>query len=271
MSRPLPYGASQPFTFRRLPATYFFLLMRFPLLFALLGSSLAAVAGPPGYHAPRRFLTPSRLPYHREPLRLSLGLNLGYYNGDLTGKLKNNTFRVGVNAGLTKTLSPHLTFVTDLSYIHLKAEDDYAYRDYSFSADNGLLTGRLQYNIFADKSLYVGPKHKEMPVLLFVEAGVGATLFSPTAAQYNVPIPPEGRNTYPALAAVLPVGGGVTLRASKRLAFTAELLYYFTSTDLLDDVSQRGNSSQFDDFATLSFKAEFSLGKGRKKPLVHND
>jgi hypothetical protein len=271
MSRPLPYGASQPFTLRRLPATYFFLLMRFPLLFALLGSSLAAVAGPPGYHAPRRFLTPSNQPYHRDPLRLSFGVNLGYYNGDLTGKLKNNKFRLGVNAGLTKTLSPHLTFVTDLSYIHLKAEDDYAYRSYSFSADNGLLTGRLQYNIFADKSLYIGPNHKEMPVLVFLEAGVGATLFSPAAAQFNVPLAPEGRNTYPALAAVLPVGGGVTLRASQRLAFTAELLYYFTSTDVLDDISQRGNPDQLDDFATLSFKAEFSLGKGHKKPLVHND
>jgi hypothetical protein len=158
-----------------------------------------------------------------------------------------------------------------LSYIHLKAEDDYAYRSYSFSADNGLLTGRLQYNIFADKSLYIGPNHKEMPVLVFLEAGVGATLFSPAAAQFNVPLAPEGRNTYPALAAVLPVGGGVTLRASQRLAFTAELLYYFTSTDVLDDISQRGNPDQLDDFATLSFKAEFSLGKGHKKPLVHND
>jgi hypothetical protein len=270
-SGPSPYGASYPFTQRRPPAAHFFLLMRFPLLCALLGSSLAAVAGPPGYRAPRRFLTPSNQPYYRQPLRLSLGLNLAYYNGDLTGKLANNTLRVGVNAGLTKTLSPHLTFVTDLSYIHLKAVDDNPGRGYSFSADNGLLTARLQYNIFADKSLFIGPKHKEMPVLVFVEGGVGATLFDPAAAQYNVPIRPEGLNTYPALAAVLPVGAGVTLRASKRLAFTVEALYHFTSTDLLDDVNQRGNPDKLDDFGTLTFKAEFSLGKGQKKPLVHND
>ena len=258
-------------TSSRPPATPTLLLMRFTLLLALLGSSLAAVAGPPGYRSPRRFLTPSRQPYHRQPLRVSAGLNLASYNGDLTGKIKNNTLRLGLNAGLTKTLSPHLTFVTDLSYIHFKAVDEYPERGYSFTADNGLLTGRLQYNIFADKSLLIGPKHKEMPVLLFVEAGVGATLFSPTAAQFNEALFPEGRNTYPALAAVLPLGGGVTLRASKRLAFTAEALYYFTSTDLLDDVSQRGNPDQLDDFATLTFKVEFSLLKAHKKPLVHND
>ncbi|QKG57836.1 hypothetical protein GKZ68_15100 [Hymenobacter sp. BRD128] len=245
--------------------------MRFPLLLALLGTSLAAVAGPPGYHAPRRFLTPSRQPYHRDPLRISGGVNVAYYNGDLTSKLSHNTLRVGVNVGLTKTLSPHLTFVSDLSYLHLKAVDDYPDRGYSFSADNSLLTGRLQYNLFADKSLYIGPTHKEMPVLVFVEAGVGATIFNPSAAQHGVPLPPEGRNTYPALAAVLPVGGGVTLRASKRLAFTVEALYYFSSTDLLDDISQRGNPDKLDDFGTLTFKVEFSLGKSQKKPLVHNN
>jgi hypothetical protein len=245
--------------------------MRFPLLLALLGSSLTAVAAPPGYHAPRRFLTPSGQPYHRLPLRLTLGLNLAYYNGDLTGKVSNNTLRVGVNAGVTKTLSPHLTLATDLSYLHLKAVDDFPERGYSFSSDNGLLTGRLQYNLFADKSLYIGPEHREMPVLVYIEAGVGAMVYDPAAAQQNTPLVPEGRNKYPGLAAVLPVGGGVTLRASKRLAFTVEGLYYFTSTDMLDDISQRGNPNKLDDFATLTFKAEFSLGKGHKKPLVRND
>ncbi|GAA4500691.1 hypothetical protein GCM10023172_21380 [Hymenobacter ginsengisoli] len=237
----------------------------------MLGSSLTAVAGPPGYRSPRRFLTPSGQPYHRQPLRVTGGLNIAYYNGDLTGKLSNNTFRVGINAGIAKTLSPHLTLVADVSYLHLKAVDDYPERGFSFTADNGLLTGRLQYNIFADKSLYIGPTHKEMPVLVFVEAGTGFTVFNPKAAQYNVPLLPEGRNTYPALAAVLPVGGGVTLRASKSLAFTVEALYYFTSTDLLDDVSQRGNPDKLDDFGTLTFKVEYTLGKHQKKPLVHND
>lgn len=245
--------------------------MRFPLLLALLGSSLAAVAAPPGYRSPRRFLTPSGQPYHRQPLRLGLGVNLGYYNGDLTGKLSNNTLRVGINAGLTKTLSPRLTLATDLSYLHLKATDDYPARGYSFSSDNGLLTGRLQYNLLADKSLYVGPAHREVPLLVYVEAGVGAMVYNPVAAQQNFPLAPEGRNKYPGLAAVLPVGGGVTLRASKGVTFSLEALYYFTSTDMLDDVSQRGNPNQLDDFATLTFKVEFSLAKGRKKPLVRND
>ena len=245
--------------------------MRTFLLSMLLSSSLAAVAAPPGYHAPRRLLTASGQPYHRQPLRLTFGVNLAYYNGDLTSRFNDNTFRLGINAGLTKTISPHLTFATDLSYFHLKAVDRFPERGYSFSSDNGMLTGRLQYNLFADKSLYIGPNHREMPVLVFVEAGVGALVFNPSTAQYNLPVAAEGRNMYPALAGVLPFGGGVTLRASKRLAFTIEGLYYLTSTDMLDGISQRGNPDLLDDFATLAFKAEISLGKGQKKPLVHND
>jgi hypothetical protein len=245
--------------------------MRTFLLSMLLSSSLAAVAAPPGYHAPRRLLTAAGQPYHRQPLRLTFGVNLAYYNGDLTSRAKDNTFRLGINAGLTKTISPHLTFATDLSYFHLKATDRFPERGYSFSSDNGMLTGRLQYNLFADKSLYIGPNHREMPVLVFVEAGVGALVFNPSTAQYNFPIPAEGRNTYPALAAVLPFGGGVTLRASKRLAFSIEGLYYLSSTDMLDGISQRGNPDLLDDFGTVTFKAEISLGKGHKKPLVHND
>ena len=245
--------------------------MRVFLLSLLLGSSLTAVASPPGYHSPRRFLTPRGQPYHRQPLRLNFGLNVAYYNGDITSKLSDNKLRVGLNAGLTQTLSPHLAFALDLGYFHLRAKDVFPTRDLAFSGDNAVLAARLQYNLLADKSLYVGPKHQEMPVLIYVEAGAGALLYSPAASQYGILLPPEPGHSYPGLAAVLPVGGGVTLRAAPRLALTLEGLYYFTSTDLLDDISRRGNPDSLDSFATLTFKVEYSLGKKMRKPLVRNN
>ncbi|MEJ7660071.1 MAG: hypothetical protein WKG07_10860 [Hymenobacter sp.] len=82
---------------------------------------------------------------------------------------------------------------------------------------------------------------------------------------------PEPGNSYPAAALALPVGGGFTLRASPQLALTAEALYYFTTTDLLDDVSQRGNPKATDGLVTVTLKAEFSFKKGPGKPLVRND
>jgi len=245
--------------------------MRLFLLGTFLSTSLAAAAAPPGYHAPRRFLTADNQPYHRLPLRLNAGANLAYYNGDLTNRFSDNKFKVGLNVGLAKTLSPRLTFALDLSYLHLGAQDIYPQRGYSFTSNNVLLTTLLRFNLLADKSMLIGPKHKEMPVLPFLSAGVGAMLFNPSAGQYGFAVAPEPNTTYPGLAAVLPVGGGVTLRASQRLAFTAEALYYFTSTDLLDDVKQRGNPNSTDDFATLTLKVEYSLGKSRGKLLIHTD
>ncbi|MDJ0363840.1 hypothetical protein QMK33_01650 [Hymenobacter sp. H14-R3] len=245
--------------------------MRTFLLSLLLGTSLSAVAAPPGYHSPRRFVTPKGQPYHRPRMRLNFGVNAAYYNGDLTNRLSDNKLRVGFSTGLAQTLSPHLTFALDLSYFRLRAKDVFPSRDLAFASDNGLLAARLQYNLFADKSLYIGLKHQEMPVLVYVEAGAGALLYSPEASQYGLPLLPEAGNSYPGLAAVLPVGGGVTLRAAPRLALTLEGLYYFTSTDLLDDVSRRASGDALDGFATLTFKVEYTLGKKKPKVLVQND
>ncbi|QKG53809.1 hypothetical protein [Hymenobacter sp. BRD67] len=182
--------------------------MRLLLLSALLGASLSALAArPPGYRAPHRYLTPSNQPYHRQPLRVNFGLNTTYYNGDVASSSAGNTYKIGYGIGLAQTLSPRLTLAIDLSSVRMAAKDAFPERGFSFSSRNTLLTGLLRYNIFADKSLLIGPEHKEMPVLLFVSAGVGALRYDPSPGQYGFPLAPEaGYTTFTGLAAVLPVG-----------------------------------------------------------------
>ncbi len=251
--------------------------MRFLFLTALLGGMCtAAQAAPPGYRPIRRFYTPSHQPYRRLPTRFSFGINTAYYSGDLTDRVKDNTFRVGLSLGLVRTLSPHLSFGVDLGYVKLKAKDFYPSRGYSFDNTNGLLATFLRYNLFADKSMYLGPNYKATPVQVFLQAGVGGLLYNPTATQnvgaYYATLPPETPNAYPALAGVLPVGGGVTLHTGKSLALTLEGLYYFTSTDLLDGISKRGNPNSVDSFITGALKIEYAFGGSKQgKPLVHYD
>ena len=245
--------------------------MRLLFLATLLVASFSAAARPPGYHPPHRYFTASNQPYFRPAVRYNVGANLAYYNGDLTNRLGDNHLKVGLNLGLAHELSPHLTFALDLSYLHLTAKDYYPARGYSFTTDAGALTALLRYNLIGDKQMLIGPGHKEMPLLVFVSAGGAALLYSPSLRLRNEALPPEPGNSYPAAALALPVGGGLTLRASPRLAFTAEALYYFTTTDLLDDVSKRGNPGQTDGFATVTLKAEFSFRKSAGKLLIHND
>ncbi len=250
--------------------------MRSILLSALLSATLsAAQAAPPGYRLLRSYYTASNQLYRRPPVRLTFGGNLAYYNGDITNRLSNNTLELGLGIGLAQSLSPHVVYGVDLSYFNLQAKDQVLSRNYNFTSTNGLLTTFVRYNLNADKSMYVGPTYRPTPVQVFVQAGVGLTLFDPVVTQRTangvVTLSPEKRGDYPGLAAVLPVGAGVTLRASRTVRFTLEGLYYFTTTDLLDGISQRANPNLTDDFATISLKMEIAFYKGKGKRLVHFD
>ncbi|MFD1873662.1 hypothetical protein [Hymenobacter bucti] len=256
--------------------------MRF-VLTALLSGSLAAglsaptLAAPADYHPPRHFYTPGHQPYRRLPTRLALGFNLASYNGDLTGRLRDNTLRLGLSLGLVRTLSPHLTFGADLGFVRLRAVDQFPDRAYRFGGTDAVLTTYLRYNILADKSMYIGLNNRPTTWQPFLQAGVGGMVYNPSVAQAtpfgNVLLPAEGNNTasFSGVAAVLPVGAGVTLRASRSLYFTLEGLYYFTSTDLLDGISQRGNPKSNDSFMTATLKIEYAFYKKSAKPLVHFD
>lgn len=244
---------------------------------ALALPGLAQLRG--GYHTPRRLHTLSKQQgYRRPPLRLAFGLNVASYNGDITGRLPDNTLRVGFSVGITKPLSPHLSFVSDLSYVKLKAVDQHPERGLRFEGTNGVLTALFRYNFLSDEAMFFGGARHPSSWQPFAEGGVGLLLFDPVSSVsqggVTVVLPPERRNSnymYPHLAGVLPVGGGVTYRANPYFALTLEGLYYFTSTDLLDDISDRGNPNIKDKFITAAFKVEFGLRPKKGKPLVHFD
>jgi hypothetical protein len=257
-------------------------MIRF-VLTALLSGSLAvglaapAQAAPADGRPPRHYYTPSHQPYRRLPTRLSFGFNVANYNGDLTGRLRDNTLRLGLSLGLVRTLSPHFTFGADLGYVKFKAVDQFPERGLRFNGTNALLTTFLRYNILADRSMYLGPNYRATTWQPFLQAGVGGMVYNPSVAQQafgvTTQLPAEGNNTatFSGVAAVLPVGAGVTLRASRSLYFTLEGLYYFTSSDLLDGISRRANPNSVDSFMTLGLKIEYAFYKKNGKPLVHFD
>ncbi len=249
------------------------------VLTALLGGSLLAaapaLAAPADYFPPRHFYTASRQPYSRPPVRLTFGVGAAYYDGDLTNRVSSHPV---FSLGLVRPLSPHLTFGADFAYVRLEGNDYDLSRGLRFTSSGGALSTFVRYNLLADKSMYLGPNYRPTPVQLFVQGGVGLLLNSAQASANNpespsgrVALPPERPGGYPRLAGVLPVGGGLTLRASRALAFTLEGLVYFTSTDLLDDISQRASPEKKDNFATASLKVEYAFYGKRGKPLVHFD
>lgn len=232
-----------------------------------------------GYHTPNRLHTAAKQQgYRRPPLRITLGLNLATYNGDVTGRLPDNSLRIGFSAGIVKPLSPHVSFVSELSYVKLKAVDQRPERGLRFEGTNGVLTAMIRYNFLSDEAMFFGGSRHAAHWQPFAQAGVGLLLFDPVSSvsQNGVTtvLPPERRSSlymYPHLAGVLPVGGGLTYRFNPYLALTFDGLYYFTTTDLLDDVSDRANPDKLDKFITGAFKVEFGLHPKKGKPLVRFD
>ena len=257
--------------------------MRLPLTLFLAGSLLATLPSlaqrrPSGYHDPKRLHNSEQRSYRRPPMRLTFGVNFATYNGDITGRLPDNTLRPGFGLGLVRPMSPHFSLAAELSYNKLKAVDQRPERGFSFTGTNGTLTLLARYNFLADESMNFGPSYKKANFQPFAEAGAGLLLFDPVAYQtvagVRTQLEPERRNTqymYPHIGGVLPVGGGVTMRTSPYFAVTLEGLYYFTSTDLLDDVSARANPNKLDKFITAGLKVEVGLKPSKKKPLVHFD
>jgi hypothetical protein len=257
--------------------------MRLSLTLFLAGSLLAALPSvaqhrPSGYHDPKRLHNSEQRSYRRPPMRLTFGVNFAMYSGDITGRLPDNSLRPGFGVGLVRPMSPHFSLAAELSYNKLKAVDQRPERALSFEGTNGVLTLMGRYNFLSDESMNFGPSYKKANFQPFAEAGLGVLLYDPQAYQtvggVRTQLQPERRNVnylYPHLGAVLPVGAGVTVRSSPYFAVTLEGLYYFTSTDLLDDVSERGNSKTLDKFITAGFKVEVGLKPSKKKPLVHFD
>jgi hypothetical protein len=257
--------------------------MRLSLTLFLAGGLLAALPSvaqrrPSGYHDPKRLHNSEQRSYRRPPMRLTFGVNFATYNGDITGRLPDNSLRPGFGLGLVRPMSPHISLVAELSYNKLKAVDQRPERGLSFEGTNGTLTLLGRYNFLSDESMNFGPSYKKAHFQPFAEVGLGALLYDPVAYQtvagVRTKLEPERRNVnylYPHLGAVLPVGGGVTIRTSPYFAVTLEGLYYFTSTDLLDDVSERANPDKLDKFITAGLKVEVGLKPSKKKPLVHFD
>ena len=203
-------------------------------------------------------------PYYRGPVRLTVGGGLAFYNGDL-GSVGQAFLAPAASVGVLYRVRPRLSVGGGFSYFELGSKDQLPERGLAFTSSNALGSGRLRFDILHDESAFTSLRTGAPPLQLFVQGGAGLLLYNPKAyvgtarpTGGTVYLAPE-RNDYPAVAAVAFGGGGLTFRISDRLRAGLEGNYYFTTSDNLDDVSQRGNPTQNDGFLTTQLQLEYSL------------
>ena len=203
--------------------------------------------------------------FYRGPLRVTLGGGLALYNGDLAKGLSDKFPGLSVSGGLLYRLRPHFQVGVEGGYFRLGSRDQLPERGLAFRGDNGLSTVFVRYEPIQDHSAYASSLG-EAPILQpFLKAGAGLLLYNPKT-YFGTTRPTAGtsflepeRNDYPAVATVLPLGAGVSVRAGDLFRVTLEGAYYFTSTDHLDDVSARGNAKLNDGFGTAEIKLEYRI------------
>ena len=241
--------------------------MRFPALLLLAGL-LAAGPAQAQFHYRVRHLNHQGRAYYRGPLHLALGGGTALYNGDLGNAPGDNFFGPALSLGVRYRLTPHLHLGSEFGYAALGARDRLKERGLAFTGTNGLGTVFLRFDLLPDESVFAASAAEAPVFQVFVQGGAGLLLYSPQAyvgtarPGAGTPFLPFERNDYPALAGVAPVGGGLAVRLTDRLAASLEAAYYFTTTDQLDDISNKrlGGASQSNDgFGTVLLKLDYAL------------
>jgi hypothetical protein len=249
-----------------------------------------------------------------------IGISLGgaSYFGDLNTNGDVTHSKLAFGAFYRKQFGDYVALRLGGQYARVGYSDIYSKNDYqhtrNLSFNSDIWEGTLQgdFNFFRFNP--VDPYYRFTPYLTF---GVGAFHYDPYAylngqKYYLRPLHTEGegvipgRKEYSTIAICFPVGMGVKLALNENINLGLEVLYRFTTTDYLDDVSttyagaaafppqvngqpsaayllqdrsyvygtpigiagrQRGYSGQKDSYATASLTLSFNLDAYRCPPV----
>jgi hypothetical protein len=212
----------------------------------------------------RRHYNAQARAYYHGPVRFTVGGGAGFYSGDLGSSFSENFPGGSFSLGLLYLVRPHLVIGAEANYFQIGAKDQLPERGLAFRSRNVSGVTFLRYELLRDESEFASPKKDAALVKPYLKAGVGFLLYNPksyrgtTRADERTAFLPPERNDYPAMAIVAPVGLGVVLRLSPKLNATLEGAYHFTTTDHLDDISQRANPKQNDGYALAELKLEYA-------------
>lgn len=184
---------------------------------------------------------------------LCFGIGAAHYFGDLNTSAKINRPKPALTAFFRKNMSNYIAFRVGLTYAQLGYSDIYnthnttmVQRNLSFNTSIWELALQGDFNFF--KFLPGEPGMNYTPYVTF---GVGAFNYDPYAYLNGEkfilrPLGTEGQGTsqypdrlqYSSMAFSIPFGAGFKYAINERMNVGFEVLYRFSNTDYLDDVSK---------------------------------
>jgi len=183
----------------------------------------------------------------------SVGLGTANYFGELTNPGSLGAVKYGLSLGLEKYFTNRVSGRADVNWYRIsgddaKANSDRVLRNLSFVSNNVEMNGTVAIDLLPN-----GMRFYQRPTVnIYVFAGFGVTLINPKT-EYNGtmvalrPLMTEGV-AYSKVQPIIPMGGGVKLKAGPFFNLAIEAGMRKTFTDYLDDISVH----DYPDPATLS-------------------
>lgn len=184
-----------------------------------------------------------------------IGLGAGHYFGDLNTRARLNRAKLAGTVFFRKNFGNYIAARLSASYARLGYSDIYNThnkymnsRNLSFNSNVWELSLQGDFNFF--RFMPGEPQYSFTP---YVTLGAGIFSYDPYAYlqgrkvyMRQLPIGTEGQNSalypdrkaYKSMGISIPFGGGVKYALNDRMNIGFEVLYRFTNTDYLDDVSK---------------------------------
>lgn len=183
------------------------------------------------------------------------GLGLSNYQGELTSSNFDNGVDIYFDPAIVifakKYFNPYLNSNFNLMYTGLRGDDGLSSaartraRNLDFESSIFQASGRLEFNILGFE-----PGDFNRRISPFVTAGFSVFRFNPvtTFNGQKLPLQPlgtegqglsilSGFEKYNRISFNIPMGGGIKYNITENLALTIEMIFHYTFTDFIDDVS----------------------------------
>lgn len=196
-----------------------------------------------------------------------LGAGAAAVRSDICGSWGCNDIGPSVSVGGLYKFTPYLGASGTIDYIKLGASDKERNSPLNIAFESEVIevSGSVVLNLldsYAGSGNYRS-KRKRF-IVPYGRVGVGMIYYTPTSFPRDRSLDDsqttyDPEREYPAIAAVIPIGGGLRFHVNDEISIATEVVYRATSTDFLDNVGPRlGNSTTKDQYGVVAVKLMYT-------------
>jgi hypothetical protein len=174
-------------------------------------------------------------------LSVQAGVGLAAIKSEICGSYGCNDIGPAIGIGALYKFSPYVSVSGEVEYLKMGATEKVPADNITFETRVIEVSGMLVLNLMDS---YAGSNNyrslRKRFAVPFVKGGIGFVYYTPNSYPTNRPensdITYDRMRSYPAIAGVIPFGGGVRFRFSDQISIAPEVMYHITTTKYLDNV-----------------------------------